>query len=191
MKWFEQVKELSRKPWIAVVIVTFLVVTTPLSTQASDHVDLPDGLTLKLGNMCPVCGMKVGGELGAEAIYAYSETKLVGFAGASASVFENGSVVGFDGARCLFVYNTIPKRFGIDVTKIKNSYVTDFTTRKFIDVNDAFFVMGTKVLGFMGYDLIPFSTKAHAEQFMTEYGGKRIIQRSSARPEDVDRPKKE
>ena len=64
MKWFEQVKELSRKPWIAVVIVTFLVVTTPLSTQASDHVDLPDGLTLKLGNMCPVCGMKVGGELG-------------------------------------------------------------------------------------------------------------------------------
>ena len=145
MKWFEQVKELSRKPWIAVVIVTFLVVTTPLSTQASDHVDLPDGLTLKLGNMCPVCGMKVGGELGAEAIYAYSETKLVGFAGASASVFENGSVVGFDGARCLFVYNTIPKRFGIDVTKIKNSYVTDFTTRKFIDVNDAFFVMGTKV----------------------------------------------
>ena len=134
--------------------------------------------------------MKVGGELGAPAIYAYKNGSLTGFAGIAAAVFEDGTVVGFDGARCLFIYNTIPTRFGIDVGKITHRFVTHFGTKELIDVKEAFLVLGAKIRGFMGYELIPFSSRQQAEEFKGRNGGKRIIKLGEVRPHDVDRKKK-
>lgn len=171
---------------IPVVMMTCFFVTST-GALASEYLDLPNGSRLKLGSRCPVCGMKVGGELEAPAIYAYKDGNLTGFAGVAAAVFRDGTVVGFDGARCLFIYNTIPKRFGIDVTKITDRFVTDFATKNPLDVNSAFLVLGTKIRGFMGYDLIPFSSRQQAEDFKAHNGGKRIIELDTVHPHDVER----
>lgn len=166
-------------------IISAIFFAPNATALAAGEIHLPNGSTMKLGSTCPVCGMQVGGELEAEAIYAYKQGQLTGFAGAAAAVFQDGTVVGFDGSRCLFTYNTMPKLYGVDVTRITNRYVTDFLTKRLIDVKEAYLVMGTQIRGFMGYDLIPFSSKEEAERFMAEHGGKRIIQVGQGGPEEI------
>ena len=118
---------------------------------------------------------------------SYRDGNLVGFGGVAAAVFKDGHVVGFEGARCLFIYNTVPKSFGIDVANIVKRYVTDFETKKMIDVDQAFFVLGSSIKGPMGYDLVGFSSKDKAEDFKARYNGKRIVQLHSVGRKDVER----
>lgn len=151
---------------------------------------LPDGAKVDLTAHCPVCGMVVGGDLGAGATYSYRADRVVAFAGVAAVVFKDGHTVGFEGARCLFIYNKVPKRFGINLNDIAHRFVTDYTTRKIIDVNNAFLVLGSTVKGPMGYELIPFSNKEDAEKFETEYKGKRLVQLHTVELKDVDRSRK-
>jgi len=135
----------------------------------AQHLTLPDGHKVDLSARCPVCGMTVGGEMEGSATYSYRDNHLVGFAGVAAAVFQEGKVVGFEGARCLFIYNTIPKRFGIDVSKIARRYVTDFGSRKMIDVKNAFLVLGSTINGPMGPELVAFQNKAE-DEFMANTG---------------------
>jgi nitrous oxide reductase accessory protein NosL len=164
---------------------------SPVGVRADDLMELPNHAKVNISATCPVCGMKVGGELSGGVTYAYRDGQLVGFAGVSAAVFKDGHTVGFEGARCLFIYNTIPKRFGIDVTNITNSYVTDFKSGRMIDTKGAHLVLGTGVNGPMGHDLIPFSSKEEAEKFKMEYKGKRIVDLSTIVHEDVKRKRPE
>jgi NosL len=151
---------------------------------------LPDGAKVDLAAHCPVCGMIVGGDLGAGVTYSYRNDRVIGFAGVAAVVFKDGHTVGFEGARCLFIYNKIPDRFGINLNDITYRFVTDFTTRKIIDVNNAFLVLGSTVRGPMGYDLIPFSNKKEAEKFEADYKGKRLVQLHTVELRDVERSRK-
>ena len=112
---------------------------------------------------------------------------MTAFDGAAAAIFEGKRAVGFDSACCLFIYNTIPKRFGIDVTKIAHRFVVDFDTKKYIDADQAFLVLDTQIRGFKGYALVPFASKERAEAFKSEFKGKQIIQLRSTRTEQVDR----
>ena len=157
--------------------------------EGNTDLTLPNGAKVDLTAHCPVCGMTVGGDLGAGAAYSYRDGRVVGFAGVAAVVFKDGHAVGFEGARCLFIYNKVPKRFGINLNDITYRFVTDFTTRKIIDVNNAFLVLGSTVKGPMGYELIPFSNKEEAEKFETEYNGKRLVQLHTVELKDVDRPR--
>ncbi len=171
--------------------VSFIIMGLSVSpfaptVSAADY-RLPDGSALRLGSTCPVCGMKVGGELEAPAIYAYTDGALTGFAGVAAAVFKDGKVVGFDDARCLFEYNKMPKRFGVDVKNITRRFVTDFATKRLIDTNDAFLVLGAKIRGFMGYALIPFSSGEQADEFRDQYGGKRIIRLKAVSPKELNK----
>ena len=173
----------------AAALITMLLVVGGVSQGwTATLFTLPDGSKLDLSKSCPVCGMPVGGGLESQATYAYRNGRLTGFGGAAASVFKDGHVVGFEGARCLFIYNSIPKRFGIDVRNIVQRYVTDFNTKKLIDVNSAFLVLGSTVNGFMGPDLIAFPSKEEAEKFTAHYGGKRIVEPDSVGIKDVERP---
>jgi hypothetical protein len=158
--------------------------------KGDTHLTLPNGAKVDLTAPCPVCGMIVGGDLGAGVTYSYRADRAVAFAGVAAVVFKDGHTVGFEGARCLFIYNKVPKRFGINLNDITYRFVTDFTTRKIIDVNNAFLVLGSTVRGPMGYDLIPFSNKEAAEKFEAEYNGKRLVQLHTVGLKDVDRPRK-
>lgn len=177
---------------IALAILTALLIApgVPHPARGAEYVTLPNGGRLDLSATCPVCGMPVGGGLESPVTYAYKDGRLHGFAGVAAAVFKDGRVVGFEGARCLFIYNTIPRRFGIDVANVMHRYVTDFTTKRLIDVNEAFFVMGSPIRGLMGYDLIPFDSEEGAKGFMSQYGGKRIVQLKSIGLNDVERDAK-
>jgi nitrous oxide reductase accessory protein NosL len=158
--------------------------------EGNTDLTLPNGAKVDLTAHCPVCGMTIGGDLGAGATYSYRADRVVAFAGVAAVVFKDGHTVGFEGARCLFIYNKVPKRFGINLNDITHRFVTDFTTRKIIDVNNAFLVLGSTVRGPMGYELIPFSNKEEAEKFEAEYSGKRLVQLHTVDLKDVDRPRK-
>jgi len=176
---------------LAICAVMSFIVASPGDSFADDYATLPDGSKVDLSHKCPVCGMPVGGDLGGAVTRAYRDGRLVGFAGLAAAVFKDGQVVGFEGARCLFIYNTIPKRFGIDVDQIVRRFVTDSETGKLIDANNAYLVLGSEVRGPMGYDLIPFSTKEEAEAFSKEYAGKRVVQLGTVVPKEVDRKRAE
>ncbi|MFC1602507.1 nitrous oxide reductase accessory protein NosL [Pseudomonadota bacterium] len=63
-------------------------------------------------------------------------------------------------------------------TKIKQAFVQDFGKRKWssysdnwIDVKQAFFVMGSSQFGAMGPTLATFSTRSDADAFAKEFGG--------------------
>jgi nitrous oxide reductase accessory protein NosL len=172
---------------LSAVLMTIMIAGT---CYADVLLALPDGAKVDLSATCPVCGMVVGGGLEGSASYSYQDGHLVAFGGAAAAVFKDGHTVGFEGARCLFIYNGIPKKFGIDVSQIVHRYVTDFETKRLIDVDKAFLVLGSTVKGFMGYDLIPFSSKESAEKFMGFYGGKRIVELKTVGIKDVEREKK-
>jgi copper chaperone NosL len=171
----------------ALIIAIFLTAAVTTESAAGPLLTLPDNSKLDLSTTCPVCGMTVGGGLESAATYAYRNGKLTSFGGVAAAVFKDGHVVGFEGARCLFIYNTIPKRFGIDVGTIVHRYVTDFDAKALMDADKAIFVMGSPVKGFMGFDLIPFSTRQAAEQFMSAHGGKRVSDFKTIGGKDVRR----
>ncbi len=164
----------------ALLIVAILTATAfvllPAISRAAELIQLPDGSRVDLTAKCPVCGMTVGGTDGQGASVNYKDGHVAGFHGVAAAVFKDGHVVGFEGARCLFIYNSVPQNFNVDVKNIARQFVTDFTTKKIIDLSQAFLVLGSNVKGPMGYDLIPFSSKEDAAKFAAENDGKWIVQ---------------
>ncbi|MDQ7781865.1 MAG: nitrous oxide reductase accessory protein NosL [Desulfomonilaceae bacterium] len=162
-----------------IAVLTMVMASVPVSSIAAEMLDLPDGTKVDLVATCPVCGMTVGGPEGEGVTITYRKGRVVGFGGVAATVFRDGKVVGFDGARCLFVYNSIPSRFEVDVADMTHQYVTDFVTKKMIEVERAFLVLGSDVKGRMGYEMIPFTNKGDAEKFASEHNGKWIVQLQS------------
>ncbi len=168
---------------VACLVISF----APLASHADDFGSLPDGSKVNLSKNCPVCGMRVGGDTGATTTYSYRDGRPIGFAGVAAAVFKDGHVVGFEGARCLFIYAATPKKFGIEVEDIAQRFVTDFVSGKMMDVTKAFLVLGSSVKGPMGYELIPFSTFGEAEKFNSEFAGKRVVRLETVKFKDVER----
>ena len=156
----------------AAVISTFF----PLASSAAGFLTLPDGSKVDLSEKCPVCGMVIGGKEGQGVTVTYKDGRVVGFHGVAAAVFKDGHVVGFEGARCLFIYNSVPEKYNVNVADIAHQYVTDFVSKKMIELPKAFLVLGSSVKGPMGYDLIPFSNREEAAKFASENDGKWIVQ---------------
>lgn len=167
--------------------ITCLVLFTSLTCWSENSIVLPNGVKTEIKGKCLVCGMLVGGLLGGNAGYSYMDGRLIGFAGVAAALLKNDQVKLFEGARCLFIFNTAAQRFGVNSSDIKGTFVTDFISRKMIDVKDARFVIGSRVKGPMGYDLIPFLDKDAADSFAFEYGGKRVVRMGTIGLKDVDR----
>jgi copper chaperone NosL len=150
------------------------IMLVPWIAWAADVVDLPDGGKLDLSKPCPVCHMNAkGGELGPAAI-----------------VFQDGKVVGFDGPGDLFRYLLDSVKYGFDAATIKDVYVTDFGTKKFIDAKKAFFVTGTGFTGGMGSEVIPVGTMETAEKLKTGHQGKSVVAYAEVKPDDVKSEKK-
>jgi nitrous oxide reductase accessory protein NosL len=161
---------------IGILTPTLVSVLFTSVLSAADSLRLPDGSKIDLAAECPVCGMVIGGTDGQGASVTYKDGHVVGFHGVAAAVFKDGHTVGFEGARCLFIYNSVPQTYNVDVKDIARQFVTDFTTKKVIDLSKAFLVLGSNVKGPMGYELIPFSGKEDAAKFAAENQGKWIVQ---------------
>ncbi len=110
---------------------------------------------------CPVCGMFVS---------RYPDWT-------AAVRFQDGTTAWFDGAKDLFKFLAdpgwfLPGRKAADVAAVA---VTDYYAVTPIDAKEAFFVVGSDVLGPMGKELVPFAKRAEAEEFLRDHRGKRIL----------------
>lgn len=100
-------------------------------------------------------------------------------------LFTDGSRAVFDGARDLFRYLLDSRQFGgtkgpSDVAMV---FVTDYYTLEPIDGRAAFYVIGSDVYGPMGEELVPFASRADAEEFRRDHGGRRVLAFDEVEPE--------
>ena len=159
-----------------ILLVPVLILICALSiagTAKAKVMDLPDGSKLDTSGECPICHMGIEH----------------GVPGPAAVVFKDGKVVGFDGAGDMFRYILDPAKYGFDAGNIKHSYVTDDTTKKFLDAKSAFYVLESDVQATMGSEVVPFSKKEDAEKFKTEHKGEKVVAYSEITPEAL-KPKK-
>jgi copper chaperone NosL len=139
----------------------------PLGTRALD-VPAPHPT-----DVCPVCGMFV---------IKYPQW-------VATLVFRDGPAKHFDGAKDLFKYlfdlaKYAPGRSRDDVAAIA---VTEYYGLAHIDAREAWFVIGSDVLGPMGHELVPLATAADAEEFMNDHQGKEILRFDDVTPELLPR----
>lgn len=110
---------------------------------------------------CPVCGMFVA---------RYPEW-------IATVVYGDGHAHHFDGAKDLFKYlldmpTWAPGHRAEDIAGIG---VTEYYGLELIVARDAWYVIGSDVLGPMGHELIPLVTAEDANEFMRDHGGRRIL----------------
>jgi nitrous oxide reductase accessory protein NosL len=145
----------------------------PLSAMAK-VVTLPDGSKLDLSARCPLCNMEAGASA----------------SGPAALVFNDGKVVGLAGTAHLLDYLLEPGKYGFDTKNVKDIYVTDFGTKKFVDAKKAYFVLGSDLKGMMGPAVVAFSKKERAEAFKAEHKGKGVVTFSKIHLNDVKSKRK-
>jgi len=156
------------------LVIAVILAWGPPNRAIAESVELPDGSKLDIAASCPVCNMKVGtGDLGPAAV-----------------VFKDGKVVGFDAAGDFFRYVLAADKYGFESGAIKNLYVTDRATKKFVDAKQAFFVLGSDVQGGMGPEAVAFSKKEDAEKFMADHKAKRVATYAEVTLDDLRSPKK-
>ena len=119
---------------------------------------------------CPVCGMFVA---------KYPKW--------AASITHEGMTDYFDGVKDMMKFYIFDVDFPYDRAKITYIEVTDFYTLHTIDAKSAFYVVGSDVYGPMGNELIPFSTKEAANNFMKDHNGDQIIMFDEITPKLVMR----
>ena len=152
----------------------FLACALLVASNATAKVmDLPDGSKLDTSTECPICHMSIEH----------------GVPGPAAVVFKDGKVVGFDGAGDMFRYVLDPAKYGFDAAKIKDIYVTGYTTKKFVDAKSAFYVLGSDIQASMGSEVVPFSKKEDGEKFKTEHKGEKVVPYSGVTAEAL-KPKR-
>lgn len=160
----------------AILVISSIISVWPAMALAGNLLTLPDGSKLDLSQKCPVCGMIIGGKEGQAVTLTFNDGRVATFGGVAAAVFNDGHTVGFEGARCLFIYNSVPQKYRVSVKDVTRQFVTDYRSKKLIDLTGAYLVLGSDVKGPMGYDLIPFASKEDAGKFAAANNGKWIVQ---------------
>ncbi len=125
---------------------------------------------------CPVCGMFV---------YKYPKW-------AAGFVFQSGARYFHCCPKCM-VHNLlhVPKyQPGETREHIRQIWVTEYYTTKPMDAREAFFVVGTSLVGPMGLDLIPVRGKTAAESLKNDYQGQLIVTLDEVTAEMLDRVRK-
>ena len=120
-------------------------------------------------DVCPVCGMFVA---------KYPEW-------VATVVFRDGKAEHFDGAKDLFKYlfdlaKYAPGRSREDIAAIA---VTEYYGLARIDAREAWFVIGSDVLGPMGHELVPLASAADAEDFLADHSGTQILRFDDVTPQ--------
>lgn len=115
----------------------------------------------KPDSVCPVCGMFVA---------KYPEW-------VAAALYKDGHAHYFDGAKDLFKFLLQLDRYapGHRTQDMAAVAVTDYYSVKSIDARQAFYVIGSDVLGPMGHELVAHAKMADAESFLQDHKGKRIL----------------
>lgn len=116
---------------------------------------------------CPVCGMFVA---------QYPEWIVT-------IVLKDGQQVFFDGAKDMFRYYFSLPQGKVAREDIDSIYVTEYYSARYAPADEVLFVLGSDVYGPMGAELIPVRGRQHAETFMKDYSGNRIVLFEEVTPE--------
>ncbi len=122
-------------------------------------------ITVPKDAKCPVCGMFVA---------KYPKW--------SAEMVVDGKHYYFDGVKDMMKFYIFDGDFPFDRSKIQKILVQDFYTLSAIDAKKAWYVVGSDIYGPMGNELIPFSDKESAKEFMSEHKGKKIVRFNEITP---------
>lgn len=152
-------EDLSVRPLhhLHLIVLSLPLLATSLSTHA-ESVQTPDP---GVKDTCPVCGMFVA---------KYPEW-------IATVLYKGGHAHHFDGAKDLFKYfldmpKWAPGHRKEDIAIIG---VTEYYGLTRIRAQEAWYVIGSDIVGPMGHELIPLGTRDDAEEFMDDHGGKRIL----------------
>jgi len=118
---------------------------------------------------CPVCGMFI-------AKYPQWTATVL---------YRDGHAHHFDGAKDLFKYlfnleKWAPGHKPEDMAAIA---VTEYYSLSRIPAREAWFVIGSDVLGPMGHELVPLASEEDAEEFLRDHGGKGILRFDTVTPD--------
>jgi copper chaperone NosL len=110
---------------------------------------------------CPVCGMLVA---------KYPDWNAT-------IVYRDGATTYFDGPKDLFNYYLNPRKFDPAKKHSEPAAITvkDYYSLAIIDARQAYFVVGSNVLGPMGKELIPFAKKSDADGFRSDHLGRKQL----------------
>lgn len=117
---------------------------------------------------CPVCGM-----------FAAKYPDWI-----AEVLFKDGSYAVFDGAKDLFKYLAGLKQYapGKERKDIGSILVNDYYAVRPINGFEAYYVVGSDVLGPMGRELIPFEREQDAREFMKDHRGGKILRFNDVTP---------
>lgn len=109
---------------------------------------------------CPVCGM-----------FVMPHSQWL-----AEIVFEDGTAAFFDGSKDLFRYllgrdRYLPAKHGLEIEAI---FVTSYYELEMTAAEEAFYVVGSDVLGPMGPELVPHRSRGAAEEFLRDHRGDKI-----------------
>jgi nitrous oxide reductase accessory protein NosL len=136
------------------ILLTIFLASSALGAGPKPVTPLPK-------DKCPVCGMFV-------AKYPDFVAQII---------FRDGTYAVFDGVKDMLKYRSAIARFtpGKKTSDIAAIYVTDYYSVSHLDGYRAFYVSGSDVFGPMGKELIPFSKKADALEFMRDHKGRAVL----------------
>ena len=112
-------------------------------------------------DLCPVCGMIV--------------SKYPNWV--ATVLYKDGHAHHFDGAKDMFKYLQDLQKYAPGHRKedIQAIAVTDFYNLGKVDARQAWFVIGSDVLGPMGHEFVPLANKMDADDFLKDHKGKRAL----------------
>jgi nitrous oxide reductase accessory protein NosL len=92
-------------------------------------------------------------------------------------LYKDGHAHHFDGAKDMFKYlHDLPRWApGHEADDISAIGVTEYYGLTRIDARNAWYVIGSDLLGPMGHELIPLESRADAEEFLRDHRGRRIL----------------
>lgn len=140
------------KQLILMVLSAVMLLTSGLALAAG-----PEPQTITEGMSCAACGMY-------PQRYPQWQTQVI---------FTDGAMAAFDGNKCMFRFLLNMQKFAPErkTEQIAAIWVKDFKTGKWLDGKAAHYVIDSKEMGPMGKELIPFATRAAAEEFQKANGG--------------------
>lgn len=112
-------------------------------------------------DLCPVCGMLV--------------SKYPNWV--ATIVYQDGHAHFFDGAKDLFKFWHDPGKYasGHSREQMERISVTEYYGLQAIDARQAWYVIGSDVVGPMGHEFVPLASEEDAADFLQEHKGTRIL----------------
>jgi copper chaperone NosL len=153
--------------------ICFLIALATIGTAAASIAEPLD--TVGKDEKCPVCGMFVAPhDQWLAQIIAAKQKPLI-----------------FDGVKDMMAYYFNSAAYGgsVDLSNAE-IWVRNYYTLDYIDGRTAYYVIGSDVRGPMGDELIPFATKAEAENFKEDHSGSAVLRFEEIDAEQIMEMKK-